>query len=79
MKIYRRGARFEAVWYYNGFRWKCDSPCYLYEKDIQREILLPANIELDKGKKSANNKLLKLLADEQRQLIIHNHYYTNNI
>jgi len=46
---------------------------------MRREIVLLANNRLEEGKILANDELQKLLADERRQPITYNHYYTDNI
>ncbi|KAG4429202.1 hypothetical protein IFR05_015315 [Cadophora sp. M221] len=51
----------------------------VHEENMRREIILLANNRLEEGKILANDELQKLLADERRQPITYNHYYTDNI
>ncbi|PVH71731.1 putative dynamin GTPase [Cadophora sp. DSE1049] len=51
----------------------------VHEENMRREIILLANNRLEEGKMLANDELQKLLADERRQPITYNHYYTDNI
>jgi hypothetical protein len=51
----------------------------VHEEDMRREILALGNYQLEKGKRLAYEELQKLLADEKRQPITYNHYYTDNI
>ncbi|CZS94323.1 related to dynamin GTPase [Rhynchosporium graminicola] len=51
----------------------------VHEENMRREIILLANTRLEEGKALANEELQKLLADEKRQPITYNHYYTDNI
>lgn len=46
---------------------------------MRREIILLANSRLEDGKILANDEVQRLLADEKRQPIAYNHYYTDNI
>ncbi|KUJ16853.1 putative dynamin GTPase [Mollisia scopiformis] len=49
------------------------------EDDARQEILLIARNKLEEAWKLANDELQKILADEKRQPITYNHYYTDNI
>jgi len=49
------------------------------EDDARQEILLIARNKLKEAWELATNEFQKILADEKRQPITYNHYYTDNI